>query len=164
MQKAIEVRLRRSRYYLYLLMFLLLACLSAVFLTKPEPVVLLLSIVWALSGVWFAYRRYFLLRGSTVIVAIRLGCSGWTLQTPNGEWHKAILLGSRSTVTAHLLCLTFKLSKPNQRFSMLCRPSVCLFNDSANSEDLRKLRVALLNSTSEDMASRGENSIFRSWR
>ncbi|MEM8498799.1 MAG: protein YgfX [Pseudomonadota bacterium] len=164
MQKAIEIRLKRSRYYFYLLAFLLWASLVAVFLTRPEPVVLLLSIVWALCGAWFAYQRHFMLRGSSAIIAIRLGCSGWTVQTASGEWHEAILLGSRSTITAHLLCLTFKLIKPNQRFSMLYRPSVCLFDDSANSEDLRKLRVALLNSASEDIASRVENSIFRSWR
>ncbi len=160
MQHAIEVRLRRSRHYLCLLALLLWAGLSAVVLTRPEPAVLLISIVWAFAGAWFAYRRYFLLRGSSVIVAIRLGSSGWTLQTANGEWHEAILLGSRSTVTARLLCLSFKLIEPNQRFPLLHQASVCLFNDSANSEDLRKLRVALLHSASERIASRGEDGIF----
>lgn len=164
MQHVIEVRLKRSRYYIGLLTCLLLVCLLAICLSRPDNTVLLAALLWTLCNTWDAYQRHFLLRAKSSIIAIRLESSAWSLQTANGEWHQAMLLGSRSTVTAHILCLTFKLIEPQRHLSKFLKPSVCLFNDSANTEELRQLRVALLSSASEGGAGRNKHSIFGHWR
>lgn len=164
MQDKIEVRLKPSRRYLALLAFLLLVCLLAIFLTRPDSIVLMIAFVWTLCACWDAYRRYYLLCAKNSIIALRLAPVDWSLQTANGDWHEVRLLGSRSTITAHLLCLSFEFVQPRRRFSLFSKPTVCLFSDSANPDDLRKLRVALLNSASEAVTSGGEHSIFGDWR
>ncbi|MFK7733440.1 MAG: hypothetical protein AB8B48_17605 [Pseudomonadales bacterium] len=164
MQLPIEVRLRRSRCYLGLLAFLLLACLSAIFLSKLDDAVFTMALFWTLCGSWDAYRRHYLLCANSSIIAIRFASSGWSLKTANNEWRQAVLLGAKSTITANLLCLKFKFIEPDQRLSRFFRPTACLFNDSANSEDLRRLRVVLLNSPLDSITSRSENSVLSYWR
>lgn len=164
MQLPIEVRLKRSRYYLWLLAFLLLASFSAIWFTQPDTTVLLVALLWTFCASLDAYRRHYLLRANSSITAVRLVSDGWSLQTANRNWHKVILLGSSSTVTARFVCLSFKYTEPKRGVPMFFKPTVCLFNDSADAEDLRKLRVALLGSGSEGFKVRGEHRVFGHWR
>lgn len=164
MPPLLEVRLKQSQCLHWLLILLLAVCCLSIYFCAPETSVLLASLAWTLSAIGLIYRRDVLLRCKSSVVAVRLAESGWSLLTADGKWHEVRLLADRSTITANLLCLSFKLLRPNTRLSALCRPSVCLFRDSANAEDLRRLRVALLNFSSEGIDSRRQHRIFSIWR
>lgn len=165
MQLPIEIRLKPSNYFFVLLALLVVACLAAIYWASFPTAVSFAAVVWAIVMAWDSYRRHYLLRARSSIIALRLADSGWSIQTADNEWHEATLQAADSTITANLICLSFTLCQPRRYRLPQLEPSVCLFSDSAKAEHLRALRVALLAMTSDQGASdkcgtRRENSIF----
>ncbi len=163
MQIPLEICLKPSRIFLLLLVVLLLTCLAAivmVWIQSASSVVPLSALLCLLCLAWDAYRRFYLLRAKSSVIAVRLSESGWSLQTANQDWHTATLVGHHSTMTASLICLSFKLDRAQHCPKILLQPSVCLFNDSADAELMRLLRVALRNESSEKQELRRKHGVF----
>ncbi len=136
MQK-IDISLKPSRLFIYLLMVILVGCLLCIFSLSVAwslKIILIISVLF--YGAWIFWKEIYLMSAASMVGLQLLEEESCYLRYFSSNTIAAEIDGS-STVTALVCVLRFKV--PDQRRKTAC----VVFKDSVDKEMYRKLMVWL---------------------
>ncbi len=140
MPNQLSLRPRYSYLLLTLILGLHFGAVLFLLLIDWPPLFLLLIAVLLVASTYWQVRHHCLRQSASAIQRLGFDSGGWWLECNDGR-HCADLLGD-TVVTGFVVILNFRVAMPWRR------RSIVLFNDAAESEELRLLRVFLRHQSS----------------